>query len=156
MNGCGNKEAPICEQEIVFIYRELYYESYNNSGYFIDNTGDKYSFDLSDKEFEYELDEELYEYLVANKENLLCEPYLSQQELIEWYGYLCEIDSDAEIEQGLYSLSGGGDVFLGIRLNRENETEIILLESTGCWGKINTDINAKKLAEVFKKKEYQY
>jgi len=151
--GCGKDTYKLSEQDIVFVYRKLYYaDVYENSGFFIDNQGKRYYFDLTADERGYAENEEVYEYLINNRDSFTGEEFLSQEEIEEWYGYLCAISPDAEMKKETSMICGGSSIVFGVRTTQENDEEIILLEADGLWMERNLDENARKLVEIFTEK----
>ena len=156
LTGCGKDAYKLSEQDIVFVYRELYYaDVYENSGFFIDNEGKRYFFDLTADEWGYAENEEVYDYLINNRDSFTAEEFLSQEEIEEWYGYLCAIPPDAEIEKASPHMCGGSRIVFGVRMTQEKEEEIILIQADGLWRERNMDENARKIVELFTDKTFK-
>ena len=137
------------EHRIVFIISKMTYsEGYNHRGYFIDNCGDRYYYNLSDYENLYSEDL-YYEYLNEHIEEYEKEPYLEKEQLYEAYKHLLMIDANAEIKE---ECTGSADVgafrYFGARPGKDGEMEIILLNEDGDWRTTNLDKNVDDIMEI--------
>lgn len=143
----------MAEQKIVFICTMSQYSDYFELlGYFIDNKGDKYFFDVSDEFRKRPLGEHnkdnVYEYLCDHMEEYEKTSFLQEDRLYDCYAYLNLIDKDAEMV-GKYMLVDFGALRLyGIRLSESGEREFILLEETGDWRGYNSDEYAQRIVEI--------
>ena len=137
------------EHRIVFIISKMTYsEGYNHRGYFIDNCGDRYYYNLSDYENLYSEDL-YYEYLNEHIEEYEKEPYLEKEQLYEAYKHLLMIDANAEIkEECTGSTHAGSFCYFGIRPGKDGEMEIILLNEDGDWRTTNLDKNVDDIMEI--------
>lgn len=151
----------MAEQKIVFICTMRAYSDYFELlGYFIDNSGDKYFFDVSDEFRKRPLDEHnndnVYEYLCDHMEEYEKMPFLQEDRLYDCYANLNLIDKDAEMV-GKYMLVDFGALRLyGIRLSESGEREFILLEETGDWQGYNSDEYAQRIVEIIGNDTWKY
>ena len=135
------------EHKIVFIFSDISYsEGYNHRGYFIDNCGDRYYYNLSDYEDLYSVDL-YYEYLNEHIEEYEKEPYLEKDQLYEAYKHLLMIDKNAEKEEENISVDYGYIHYYGIRQTDEKE-EIILLKESGDYEITVLDKNIDGVLEI--------
>ena len=150
-----NKQEEIVVDEIghriVFIIkRNQYGDTYEDDGYFIDNLGNRYYYDLSDqREFYYQDMNYEYKYLIEHIDDYEKETYLEKNQLYEAYKHLLMIDENAEIKE---VCTGSADVgslcYFGVRPDKDGEMEIILLEEYGDWEITNLDKNVDNIMEI--------
>ncbi len=138
------------EQKIVFlIKRNQYSDSYEDNGYFIDNLGNRYYYNLSNqKEFYYKDMNYEYEYLVEHMEEYEKEPYLEKEQLYEAYKHLLKVDKNAEKKEENISVDYGYVRFWGIRPSEDGGEEFILLEEKGDFEITVLDKNVDEVMEI--------
>lgn len=135
--------------DIVFIgNRQWYGEGYHNAGWFIDSSGNKRYFDLSNESHDYASIDKMYEYLNQHFDEFETEPFLESEQLIESYKYLGRIEKDANIEEKCVMVDYGAVFFYGVRLSENGNPEFVFLEEYGDWERTNTDPNADKVLEI--------
>lgn len=136
------------KQKIVFIQQySNFAETPTNRGYFIDNKGNKVSFDLESEAKEYGDINKLFSYL-EKMEYETPEPTISQNDLIKYYNLLYEIDLNYKVEEKSYGADQGSDKLYGVRYyDSNNSATMILINETGDWVRNNTDKNAVKINE---------
>ena len=150
--GCGMQ----IENDIVFICnRQQYNDSYVNKGYFIDKNGYKGYFDLSNEGIDYANIDVLYSYLAEHCGEIETVPFMEEQEVLECYRHLCQVDLGAEIQEECVMADYGSYIFYGIRLSEEGDVEVIMLEEYGDWNRINSDKAAKEIMDIFGKEEWR-
>ena len=137
------------EHRIVFIINKMSYsDGYNHRGYFIDNCGDRYYYNLSHHEEFYSKDIYYeYEYLNEHIEEYEKEPYLEKDQLYEAYKHLLMINENAEAEEENIAVDYGYIHYYGIRQTDEKE-EIILLKESGDYEITVLDKNIDDVLEV--------
>ena len=145
------------EQKIVFIInKQQFNDHYFNQGFFIDNMGNRCYFDLSKEADDYAYKENLYEYLIEHMEEYEKEPYLEKEQLYEAYKHLLMIDDNAEVKE---VCTGSADVgafrYFGVRPDKDEEMEIILLEEYGDWERKNLDKNVNDIMEIISRDNWE-
>lgn len=148
----SNKEKKVnkvedIKQKIVFIQQYTNFASNpTNKGYFIDNKGNKVSFDLESEAKEYANINKLFSYL-EKMDYETPKPTISQNDLIKYYNLLYKIDLNYKVEEKSYGADQGSDKLYGVRYDSNNSETIILINETGDWVRNNTDKNAVKIKE---------
>lgn len=146
----GHKEPEITiSHDIVFIGNHQWYgEGYHNVGWFIDSSGNKRYFDLSNESRDYASIDKMYQYLNQHFDEFETEPFLESEQLSESYAYLKQIDVNAEITEKCVMVDYGAVFFYGVRLSENGDPEFVFLEEYGDWERTNTDPNAGKVLEI--------
>lgn len=140
-------------QDIVFVYQQVVYsDMYMNKGYFIDREGNKVSYDFSTEDKKYVDINELYQFLLIKKEQLQAEPYLSQEELKDWYGLLGQAEEDCSYSEVTSSFDRGDIYWYGVRLGSDSAAEIVLLERNGDILMSSEDPNIASLMSKIREK----
>ena len=145
------------EQKIVFVINDMAFgEGYYNKGFFIDNQGNRCYFDLSDMQNAYVGMDYWYEYLNEHIEEYEKESYLEKEQLYEAYKHLLMIDDNAEVKE---VCTGSADVgafrYFGVRPDKDEEMEIILLEEYGDWERKNLDKNVNDIMEIISRDNWE-
>ena len=141
--------------KIVFIISDMSYsEGYDHRGYFIDNCGNRYYYNLSDYE-DYYSEDVYYEYLNEHIEEYEKEPYLEKERLYEAYKYLLKINKKAKIKEENVMVDYGSVRFWGIRPSENGEEEFILLEEKGDFEITVLDKNVDEVMEIISRDNWE-
>ena len=160
LSGCErtkNEVEEVVIPEIVFITSHHDYDE-NIKGYFITNEGKMKMYDFRNiaPDEQYDLLEVMDQLdsalctemdrrgIIIKEEDL---PQISKEKLLEYYKMLQKVSKYSKIvtrESYLDVVAGYGH-FYGIRFNKENEKEIIILNGWGDWYEENKDKNAKEI-----------
>lgn len=155
ISACGNKKSENksgkvsgkINQKIVFIQQFTNYsDTYINRGYFIDNEGNKVTYDLSFEDKKYANIKELLPYLEKLQYDK-SESRINQKDLLKYYDLLYKIDHNYKLDEKSYGADQGSDAFYGVVYASNNSPNIVLIDETGDWVKKNTDSNAIKIKE---------
>jgi len=155
ISACGSKNAENkvgkvskkIEQKIVFVQQFTNYsDTYINKGYFIDNEGNKVTYDLSSEDKKYADSKELLPYLEKLQYDK-SESKINQEDLQKYYDLLYKIDLNYKLDEKSYGADQGSDSLYGVIYDSNNSHKMILIDETGDWEKKNTDSNAIKIKE---------
>jgi len=135
------------EQKIVFVQQFTNFsDTYTNRGYFIDNEGNKVTYDLSSEDKKYADIKELLAYLEKLQYDK-SESKISQEDLLKYYDLLYKIDPNYKLDEKSYGADKGSNALYGIVYDSNKSPKIVLIDETGDWVKKNTDSNAIKIKE---------
>ncbi|RDU24202.1 hypothetical protein [Anaerosacchariphilus polymeriproducens] len=135
------------KQKIVFIQQYINYsDGYVNRGFFIDNKGNKVSYDLTSEDKKYNDIKEVLSYL-ENYQYNTSESSISQTDLLKYYNLIYKIDLNYKVEEKSFGADRGSDCLYGVRYASNNSAILVLINETGDWEKNNTDRNAVKIKE---------
>ena len=135
------------EQKIVFVQQFTNYsDTYTNRGYFIDNEGNKVTYDLSSEDKKYASIKELLTYLEKLQYDKT-ENKISQKDLQKYYDLLYKIDLNYKLDEKSHGADQGSDILYGVIYDSNNSPKIVLIDETGDWVRKNTDSNAIKIKE---------
>ena len=140
---------------ILFIYREIYFgEGFHNAGFFVDQEGYKYSFDLTDKGQDYLKNDGLYSYLCDNMNSFEREQYISKEDAQKCNSLLIKIPSDYEVSEEYTGSCDAGEYYIEGVVQKEGENPLfIMLREKGDSEKENKDSNAKQILEILGKND---
>lgn len=145
-----NKEGQVTskiEQKIIFIQQFINYsDTYTNRGYFIDNEGNKVTYDLSSEDKKYASAKELLTYLEKLQYDKT-ENKISQEDLQKYYDLLYKIDLNYKLYEKSYGADQGSDILYGVIYDTNKSPKIVLIDERGDWVRKNTDNNAIKIKE---------
>lgn len=156
------------ESEIVddkFVDVEPYIQT---TGYFINSNGEIKSFEFNDETILYSKDDALNhltastdEYLtlrelnsfhqkISNNHSDTDYDVISKDKLIDYYGTLNKISNEKELvlEKSPINIVTGLTIFYGVRINENNEEELVLIKEDGDLYYESDDSDAEKLYEV--------
>ena len=145
------------KQDIVLIFNCSNFSSgYQNYGYYITNTGNKITYDVSEESQELLDKDKLYEYLMENLDASTGEPFMTEDDLNKSYLYLYDIDPNAEVEEirDPNIVDSGENMLYGVQLSKEGKVTIILINGVGDYNYVNHDKHAKKIVDILN--EYYY
>lgn len=139
------------KQKIVFIQQYTNYsDSYVNRGFFIDNKGNKVTYDLSSEDKKYGEAEDLLTYL-ETMEYSEVEEYLTIENLIKYYNWLYKINLNYSLEVVYFGFDQGTDCLYGVQYDKGKNPIIILLDEKGDRNSKNKDKYASKIVKKLRK-----
>ena len=103
---------------------------------------------MSNEGIDYANIDVLYSYLAEHYGEIEKVPFMEEQEVLECYRHLCQVDLGAEIQEECVMTDYGSCIFYGIRLSEEGDVEVIMLEESGDWSQVNTDKWAKEIMDI--------
>lgn len=148
------KDLSEIEQKVLFVYIDVntaYVETYE--GYYIDNEGNVFSFDLAhlDKNEEEKLYKLGYPSYLATMDNSKLFATVDKKKLLKYYNKLLKVNEDAKIKSKCGGDDMGTESFYGVLPHEDGSLNMVRLYSKGDTDSYNTDRNAKKIAKWLKR-----
>ena len=115
-------------------------------GYYIDNEGNKITYDLSSEDMKYADSKEILSYLEKFQYDK-SESKISQEDLQKYYDLLYKINLNYKLDEKSYGSDQGRDILYGVIYESNNSPKMVLIDEIGDWERKNTDNNAIKIKE---------